>query len=109
MNGTQLIEDTARGKREPRKLLRAGGDAQMREREVSEVAGVEVAEATDLFVAGALPVEATAQVESVALGMSEAGAAAPERVGMPEADLTADEQQEVGKSVFRLAWPAIAE
>src|SRR4051812_37133461 len=109
MNETEQILDTARGERGPRDLSRAGEDAQMREREVSEVAAGEVAEATDLFVAEALPIEAMAQAEGVALGISEAGAAAPERVGVPEADLTAEEQREVGKSVFQLAWPAIAE
>jgi len=77
----------------------------MREREVSEVAALEVAEATDIFVAGALPVETASQAASVALGEI----AAPTLVDTTEAELTAVEQREVGRSVFRLAWPAIAE
>jgi MATE family multidrug resistance protein len=55
-------------------------------------AAQEVAEATDMFTGG-MGVEAAAQAAKVA----------------EDADLTPEERKEVGRKVFRLAWPAIAE
>src|SRR5947199_10698423 len=60
--------------------------------EAAEAAAYEVAEATDQVAAG-MPVELAVQ----------AGAA------QGEAELTDEERRSVGRNVFRLAWPAIAE
>lgn len=53
-----------------------------------------MAEATDSYTAGGLGVEAASQSEGVA---------------QAEAELTQTERREVSRSVFKLAWPAIAE
>jgi putative MATE family efflux protein len=102
MNETDLRVGKASGKNG---RVTADKDAQLLERESAEEAAVEVVEATDPFMAGALPAEAVAQAESVALG----DIAAHADVDTPEAELTQEERREVGQSVFRLAWPAIAE
>jgi putative MATE family efflux protein len=72
--------------------------------QVVEEAALEVAESTDPFAPG-IVVETAAQAEAVASGAVIAAPAA----GAQEADLTKEERREVSKSVFRLAWPAIAE
>src|SRR5436190_3065125 len=56
---------------------------------LAEEATFEVAEATDMLEAGGMVVEPAAQAEQV--------------------ELTPEERKSVGRSVFRLAWPAIAE
>jgi MATE family multidrug resistance protein len=68
--------------------------------EVVEEAALEVAESTDMFAPG-LAVEPGAQAEVVAAGTVA--------VDAQEAELTPQERRAVSKSVFRLAWPAIAE
>ena len=74
---------------------------QAADRSAAEEAAQEVAEATDIFVAGGISVEPAAQAEGVAT--SEIA-----RPGL-DGDITAEVRKEVGRSVFRLAWPAIAE
>ena len=71
------------------------------DRGIAEEAGEEVAEATNPFVGAGIGVEAAAQAEAVAQGEV--------RTEEHEGELTAEDRREVGKSVFRLAWPAIAE
>lgn len=69
------------------------------ESELAQEAAQQVAVATDTFVAGGLSVGPAAQAEVVARGEQGDG----------EAALTHEERRAVGRSVFRLAWPAIAE
>jgi len=71
------------------------------DRELAEQAGQEVAEATSPFLGAGIAVEAAAQAEAVAHGEI--------RTEEHEGELTAQVRREVSKSVFRLAWPAIAE
>ncbi len=61
-----------------------------------------MAEATDQFAAGGISVEAAAQAEQIAGGEVV-------QQGDGEAELTVEERKAVSRSVFRLAWPAIAE
>lgn len=93
-------------KRPPRKKkdstpaqVAAGQDAL--DRAIAKEAGEEVAEATGSFLGAGIGLEAAAQAEVVA---GEAVLADEQ-----EADLTEKDRREVSKSVFRLAWPAIAE
>lgn len=68
----------------------------------AEAAAQEVASATDNIAAGGAGFATVAQAEEVAR----------DEVLVPpgaEADLTGEERREVSRSVFRLAWPAIAE
>ncbi|HET9496491.1 MAG TPA: MATE family efflux transporter [Chloroflexia bacterium] len=69
----------------------------------AEAAAQEVASATDNIAAGGAAVVPAAQAEQVARGDAVVPADAH------EPDLTHQERREVGRSVFRLAWPAIAE
>ncbi|HEX8230268.1 MAG TPA: MATE family efflux transporter [Chloroflexia bacterium] len=66
-------------------------------------AAAEVPEVTDTFAPGGMSVETAAQTEQVVAEVT--GAAAHE----DEPELTQQERKEVGRNVFRLAWPAIAE
>src|SRR6476646_6414181 len=66
----------------------------------SEVAQ-EVAEATSPFLGAGIGVEAAAQAQAVARETAW--------TEEQEGELTAGDRREVSKSVFRLAWPAIAE
>ncbi|HVF99179.1 MAG TPA: MATE family efflux transporter, partial [Chloroflexia bacterium] len=66
-------------------------------------AAQEVAELTDMPVAGGMAVETAAQAEQVV-----ADATAPV-LHEDEPELTRQDRKEVGRNVFRLAWPAIAE
>jgi MATE family multidrug resistance protein len=102
MNKTEVTIDKAL-----RKSASAGTtkDGVVLEREAAQEAAAEVAEATDTFVAGGLPVEIAAQAEEVARG----DLLVPADMSAEEAELTQEERREVGQSVFRLAWPAIAE
>ncbi|MBF6614981.1 MAG: MATE family efflux transporter [Chloroflexi bacterium] len=68
----------------------------------AEEAALQVAEATDQFAAGGISVEAAAQAEQIAGGEVV-------QQGDGEAELTVEERKAVSRSVFRLAWPAIAE
>lgn len=63
----------------------------------------EVAEVTDTFAPGGMSVETAAQSEQVVAEI--AGEASHE----DEPELTPEERKAVGRNVFRLAWPAIAE
>ncbi|HEY0068561.1 MAG TPA: MATE family efflux transporter [Chloroflexia bacterium] len=63
----------------------------------------EVAEVSDTFAPAGMAVETAAQTEQVVAGV--AGVAYHE----DEAELTREDRKEVGRNVFRLAWPAIAE
>ncbi|MDQ3928590.1 MAG: MATE family efflux transporter, partial [Chloroflexota bacterium] len=66
----------------------------------------EIPEATDTFAPGGMAVETAAQTEQVVAGVTgTTGAAAHE----DEPELNQQERKEVGRNVFRLAWPAIAE
>ena len=80
-------------------------DGRVLEREAAREAAEEVAEATDTFVAGGLSVETAAQAQEVARG----DLAVSEGATAEEGELTQEERREVGQSVFRVAWPAIAE
>ncbi len=74
------------------------------DRRLAEEAAFEVAEATDQFMAGGLGVEVAAQAEQLVENLRpEAGKATTER------QLTQEERRSVSRSVFKLAWPAIAE
>lgn len=64
----------------------------------------EVAEATDAAASGGLGVEIAAQAQEVVRGVTR-----PTQDDEEEGELTDDARKEVGRSVFRLAWPAIAE
>jgi putative MATE family efflux protein len=75
------------------------------EREAAYDAALEVAQATGSLAAGSIGIEAAAQAESVALGET----VVPAGVDVREPELTREERREVGRSVFRLAWPAIGE
>jgi putative MATE family efflux protein len=76
----------------------------VRETEIEAAeAAFEVAETTDAFMAGGMAAEPAAQGAQIAEELS--GAA----VQPGEAPLTSEERRSVGRSVFRLAWPAIAE
>ncbi|HYP41830.1 MAG TPA: MATE family efflux transporter [Chloroflexia bacterium] len=66
-------------------------------RDASDPAAQEVAEATDPATPVGLSIEPAAQAETVAALATE------------EADLTPEDRRAVGRNVFRLAWPAIAE
>lgn len=68
----------------------------------AEEAALQVAEATDQFAAGGISVETAAQAEQIAGGEVV-------QQGDGEAELTVEERKAVSRSVFRLAWPAIAE
>ena len=59
----------------------------------AEAAAQEVAEATDAFTAGGISVETSAQAERV----------------LEDSNLTSEERKDVGRRVFKLAWPAITE
>ena len=73
------------------------------DREEAEEASSEVASTTDNIIVGAAAVVPAAQGAQLARGdVLEAQAA-------HEPDLTRQERREVSRSVFRLAWPAIAE
>jgi putative MATE family efflux protein len=67
-------------------------------------AAAEVVESTDLFAPG-VAIEPAAQGEAVASGAVMPAAAED----AADAELTREERRGVSKSVFRLAWPAIAE
>ena len=71
------------------------------DRGIAEEAGQEVAEATSPFLGAGIGVEAAAQAQAVARETA--------RTEEQEGELTAEDRREVSKSVFRLAWPAIAE
>jgi putative MATE family efflux protein len=84
----------------------------------AEEAAYAVAEATEAFAPGGMAVEPAAQAAQVAAqeGQTQAGAPsapAPEARGRARAIRAsirqAEERKSVGRSVFRLAWPAIAE
>ncbi|MEA2573912.1 MAG: hypothetical protein QOH93_1210 [Chloroflexia bacterium] len=62
----------------------------------------EVAEITDAFAPGGMSVEIAAQTEQVVSGVIHAG-------HEDEPELTQEDRKAVGRNVFRLAWPAIAE
>lgn len=68
------------------------------EADAAREAAEEVAEATDAFAAGGIAVETAGMAEGVT-AVSPSG----------EEEITHDVRREVGRSVFRLAWPAIAE
>ncbi len=72
---------------------------------VAEEAALEVAEVADMFAPGVLGLEVAAQAETIADGL----VVTEPQVGEHEDELTADERRAVGRTVFRLAWPAIAE
>src|SRR4051812_36803725 len=102
MNKTETI----RGKSVPSSPHnRTAGNARTIEREAAQDAAAEVAETTDAFMVGGMQAEAAAQAESLAIG----DAAAPANATASDSDLTQEERREVSQSVFRLAWPAIAE
>src|SRR5437764_3490714 len=69
------------------------------DKDIAEEAAYEVAEATEMLEAGGMAAEPAAQAVQVGAGLAEAEGA----------ELTAEERRSVGRSVFRLAWPAIAE
>ncbi len=102
MNKTDIIVSQAIETQAPAK---ASKDERAIELEAAQEAAMEVAEATGMFAAGGLGIEAAAQAESVARGEE----VAPADMDVIEAELTQGERREVGQSVFRLAWPAIAE
>src|SRR4051794_1405247 len=68
----------------------------------AEAAAQEVAEASEMFASGGLAIEPAVQAGEVAVGLGAEGAPG-------EAELTHEERRSVGRNVFRLAWPAIAE
>ena len=65
---------------------------------VAEEAAQQVAEATDSAAMGGMSIEPAAQAEAVVEGEEQIGDV-----------LTPEARKEVGRKVFRLAWPAIAE
>src|SRR5438552_8215548 len=78
-----------------------GPEARTQEdRLVAEEAAYEVAEATEAFMPGGMVAEPAAQAEGVVAAREGTGRAEP---------LASEERKSVGRSVFRLAWPAIAE
>ncbi|MDQ3929232.1 MAG: MATE family efflux transporter [Chloroflexota bacterium] len=91
----------------------AGGPARPKERveeleeNAAEEAAQEVAEATEQAAAGGVSVEPAAQ----AAGVAGDSVVTPEaaRTAEGEAELTPEERKIVGRNVFKLAWPAIAE
>jgi putative MATE family efflux protein len=91
-------------KRPPRRRaesVQADAAQDVLDREMAREAGEEVAEATSPFVGAGVGVEAAAQAEVVAHREV--------RTEEHEGELTAEDRREVSRSVFRLAWPAIAE
>jgi len=86
--------------------------AQIQEDEVgTEEAAFEVADATDALMAGGMAMETATQAETVAeAGEAAVAAGATESTGaVGAAALSAEERKTVSRTVFRLAWPAIAE
>lgn len=101
--------------RDPRSNIAALVAAPTREREQRIIederldgareAAQEVAEATDTLAPGGAVVEPSAQAE-----VAEAEEAASARpVHAEEEEITGEVRKDVGRSVFRLAWPAITE
>ena len=75
------------------------------EQRVAEEAAREVAETTDQFAAGGIAVEPASQAAQV--GKDDNARTSAVAAGEPE--LTQEERRAVGRNVFKLAWPAIAE
>lgn len=71
------------------------------DRGIAEEAGEEVAESTGSFMGAGMGLDAAAQAQVVAGDIV--------RTEEQEGELTAEDRRDVSKSVFRLAWPAIAE
>lgn len=74
----------------------------------AEEAAQEVAEATDPSVAGGLSVEPAAQAERL-VDEQARGDGRDDAEDYQDEELTPEVRKEVGRNVFRLAWPAIAE
>ncbi|MEO8285338.1 MAG: MATE family efflux transporter [Chloroflexota bacterium] len=82
---------------------RTEADTQRIDRETAEAAALEVAAATDSIQVGGMPAMTASQAEELARGEVVT------RPGESASELTLEERRDVSRSVFRLAWPAIAE
>lgn len=82
---------------------REGRAVQDEARDGAREAAQEVAETTDIFAAGGIAVEPASQAQEVSALAGERAATGGDE------EITTEVRKEIGRSVFRLAWPAITE